>query len=97
MTIIAEELGRASFDVAMCYIASVIAALTVSRHASSEQRAELVPDLVAGPDDSQSRYPSPMPAATLRRSAPTPKTEAITSWSTARRCGAPGPGCPTLS
>ncbi len=48
MTIIAEELGRASFDVAMCYIASLIAAVTVSRHASPEQRAELVPDLVAG-------------------------------------------------
>jgi alkylation response protein AidB-like acyl-CoA dehydrogenase len=48
MTIIAEELGRASFDVAMCYIANLIAALTVSRHASPEQRAELVPDLVAG-------------------------------------------------
>lgn len=48
MTIIAEELGRASFDVAMCYIASLIAALTVYRHASPEQKAELVPDLVAG-------------------------------------------------
>ncbi len=48
MAIIAEELGRASFDVAMCYIASLIAALTVYRFASAEQRRELVPDLVAG-------------------------------------------------
>ncbi len=48
MAIIAEELGRASFDVSMCYIASLIAALTVYRFASGEQRKEMVPDLVAG-------------------------------------------------
>ena len=48
MAIIAEELGRASFDVAMCYIASLIAALTVYRHANAQQRADLVPDLVTG-------------------------------------------------
>jgi alkylation response protein AidB-like acyl-CoA dehydrogenase len=48
MTIIAEELGRASFDVAMCYIASLIAGLTVYRWASEERRAALVPDVVSG-------------------------------------------------
>ncbi len=48
MAIIAEELGRASFDVAMCYIASLIAALSVYRFATPSQRAELVPDLVSG-------------------------------------------------
>lgn len=48
MAIIAEELGRASFDVAMCYIASLIAALSVYRFATPRQRAELVPDLVSG-------------------------------------------------
>jgi alkylation response protein AidB-like acyl-CoA dehydrogenase len=38
LTIIAEELGRASFDVAMCYIGVLIPALTVARWGSDEQR-----------------------------------------------------------
>lgn len=48
MAIIAEELGRASFDVAMCYIASLIAGLTVYRWVDEAQRAAMVPDTVAG-------------------------------------------------
>ena len=48
LAIIAEELGRASFDVAMCYIASLIAALTVYRWADEEQKTELVPALSTG-------------------------------------------------
>lgn len=48
MTIIAEELGRSSFDVSMCYIASLIAGLSVYRWANDTQRDALVPDTMAG-------------------------------------------------
>lgn len=39
LAVIAEELGRASFDVAMCYIGTFIPGLTVFRFANDEQRA----------------------------------------------------------
>ena len=39
LILIAEELGRASFDVAMCYIGVLIPGLTVFRWGSEEQRA----------------------------------------------------------
>ncbi|UGQ11251.1 acyl-CoA/acyl-ACP dehydrogenase [Yinghuangia sp. ASG 101] len=39
LILIAEELGRASFDVAMCYIGVLIPGITVFRWGSEEQRA----------------------------------------------------------
>lgn len=48
LTIIAEELGRASFDVAMCYIASLIAGLSFGKYATPEQRERILPGVFAG-------------------------------------------------
>jgi alkylation response protein AidB-like acyl-CoA dehydrogenase len=39
LTIIAEQLGRSSLDVAMCYIGTLIPALTIHRWGSQQQRA----------------------------------------------------------
>jgi alkylation response protein AidB-like acyl-CoA dehydrogenase len=39
LAIIAEELGRASFDVAMCYLGVLVSALTVARWGDTEQKA----------------------------------------------------------
>lgn len=48
LAILAEALGRASFDIAMSYIGSVNAGLSLYRWASDEQRAEVFPDVLAG-------------------------------------------------
>lgn len=48
LTILAEELGRASFDIAMCYIVNLIAGLSVYRNGSEEQRCRLTPEVIAG-------------------------------------------------
>jgi alkylation response protein AidB-like acyl-CoA dehydrogenase len=48
LVVIAEELGRASLDVAMCYIGSLIPALTVHRWASPAQRAAFLGPAIAG-------------------------------------------------
>lgn len=48
VALIAEELGRASFDVAMCYIANLVAGLAVHRAADERQRAEIFPDILSG-------------------------------------------------
>lgn len=48
LAILAEELGRASFDIAMAYIASLVAGLGAYRWADDEQRARIFPDVVAG-------------------------------------------------
>ena len=48
LVIIAEELGRASLDVAMCYIGSLISALTVHRWADPGQRARFLASSLAG-------------------------------------------------
>jgi alkylation response protein AidB-like acyl-CoA dehydrogenase len=39
LAIIAEQLGRSSLDVAMCFIGTLIPALTIHRHGSAAQRA----------------------------------------------------------
>jgi alkylation response protein AidB-like acyl-CoA dehydrogenase len=46
--LLAEELGRASLDIAQCYIVTLIAGLCIDKWGSPEMRAELFPDLVAG-------------------------------------------------
>lgn len=48
LALIAEELGRSSLDVAMCYVGSLIAALTVHRWANSEQRARFLTSSMDG-------------------------------------------------
>lgn len=48
LTILAEELGRASFDVAMCFIVNLIATATLAKFATDEQRATLLPDFTSG-------------------------------------------------
>jgi len=48
MAIVAEELGRASFDVSMCYIASLIAGMTVFRWANEAQRQRFIPGVISG-------------------------------------------------
>jgi alkylation response protein AidB-like acyl-CoA dehydrogenase len=46
--IIVEELGRASFDVAMCFVTTLIPGLTVLKWAEEPLRTELVQDVIAG-------------------------------------------------
>lgn len=48
LALIAEELGRSSLDVAMCYVGSLIPALTVHRWANSEQRARFLTSSMDG-------------------------------------------------
>ncbi|WP_406276721.1 acyl-CoA/acyl-ACP dehydrogenase [Nocardia sp. NBC_00881] len=48
LTIIAEELGRASFDVTMSFIGVLIPALTVFRWASSEQKQWIRDEIMTG-------------------------------------------------
>jgi alkylation response protein AidB-like acyl-CoA dehydrogenase len=48
MAIITEELGKASFDVAMCYVANLQMAMVISQWAADEQKAELLPAIIAG-------------------------------------------------
>jgi alkylation response protein AidB-like acyl-CoA dehydrogenase len=48
LAIIAEELGRASFDVAMCYLGVLIPALTVARWGNAEQKAWLRDRVMTG-------------------------------------------------
>ncbi len=47
-TIVAEELGRASFDVAMCYVTTLIVGLTVFKWAEEPRRREIIADLISG-------------------------------------------------
>ncbi|HEX2562443.1 MAG TPA: acyl-CoA dehydrogenase family protein [Acidimicrobiales bacterium] len=46
LALLAEELGRASLDVAQCFILTLMAALTVHRWGSEEMRAELFPQIM---------------------------------------------------
>ncbi|HSS11465.1 MAG TPA: acyl-CoA dehydrogenase family protein [Acidimicrobiales bacterium] len=48
LVLIAEELGRASLDIAMCYIGTLIAGLTVSKWGTEDHRATLLPALISG-------------------------------------------------
>ena len=48
LALIAEELGRASFDVAMCFIGVLIPGLTVFRWASPEQKRWIRDEVMAG-------------------------------------------------
>jgi alkylation response protein AidB-like acyl-CoA dehydrogenase len=48
LAIVTEMLGRASFDVAMLFVASVMSAMIVDKFGTVEQRAALLPDLIAG-------------------------------------------------
>lgn len=48
LALIAEELGRSSLDVAMCYVGSLIPALTVHRWANSQQRARFLTSSMEG-------------------------------------------------
>jgi alkylation response protein AidB-like acyl-CoA dehydrogenase len=47
LVVLAEELGRASLDVAMCFIGSIIAGLTILKFGSDETRTLLVPRLIS--------------------------------------------------
>jgi alkylation response protein AidB-like acyl-CoA dehydrogenase len=46
LVILAEELGRASLDIAMCFIGSIIAGLTIVKFATNDMRTLLVPRLI---------------------------------------------------
>lgn len=46
--IVTEELGRASFDVAMCFVTSLIVGMTVFRWAGEDTRRRVIEDLLAG-------------------------------------------------
>lgn len=48
LALIAEELGRSSLDVAMCYVGSLIPALTVHRWANSQQRVRFLTSSMEG-------------------------------------------------
>jgi alkylation response protein AidB-like acyl-CoA dehydrogenase len=48
LALIAEELGRASFDIAMCFIGVLIPGLTVFRWASPEQKRWIREDVMSG-------------------------------------------------
>jgi alkylation response protein AidB-like acyl-CoA dehydrogenase len=48
LTLIAEQLGRASLDIAMCYIGTLIPGLTVYRWGSDEQRRSIEDTMFTG-------------------------------------------------
>jgi alkylation response protein AidB-like acyl-CoA dehydrogenase len=48
LAIIAEQLGRASLDVAMCFIGTLIPGLTVYRWGNDEQRRDITDKMVTG-------------------------------------------------
>ena len=48
LVIVAEELGHAVLDVAMCYSGRLIPTLGIHEWGSDEQRARLAPDIVSG-------------------------------------------------
>jgi alkylation response protein AidB-like acyl-CoA dehydrogenase len=48
LAVVAEELGRASLDVAMCLSGRLIPALTLFEFGDEHQRRDLVPEVVAG-------------------------------------------------
>lgn len=52
LAVIAEQLGRASLDVAMCFIGTLIPALTIFRWGSDAQRAAIASGMLTG----QARY-----------------------------------------
>jgi alkylation response protein AidB-like acyl-CoA dehydrogenase len=47
LVVLAEELGRSSLDIAMCFIGSIIAGLTILKFGSDETRTLLVPRLIS--------------------------------------------------
>jgi alkylation response protein AidB-like acyl-CoA dehydrogenase len=48
LAILGEELGRASLDVAQCFILTLMAALVIERFGTREMREQLLPAIVAG-------------------------------------------------
>jgi alkylation response protein AidB-like acyl-CoA dehydrogenase len=48
LVLLAEELGRASLDVAMCFIGTLISGLTVHKWGNADQRNELIPAVIDG-------------------------------------------------
>jgi alkylation response protein AidB-like acyl-CoA dehydrogenase len=48
LVILAEELGRASLDIAMCFVGTLISGLTIEKWGSDEMRATLLPDIISG-------------------------------------------------
>ena len=48
LVLIAEQLGRASLDIAMCYIGTLIPGLTVSKWGTDEQRREITETMFTG-------------------------------------------------
>src|SRR5919197_4068616 len=48
LTVVAEELGRASLDIAMCFVGTLISGLTVHKWGTDEQRATLLPAVISG-------------------------------------------------
>jgi len=52
LTIIAEQLGRASLDIAMCYIGTLIPALTIYKWGTDAQREAIATKMIPG----ESRY-----------------------------------------
>jgi alkylation response protein AidB-like acyl-CoA dehydrogenase len=46
LVVLAEELGRASLDIAMCFIGTLISGLTVRKWGNEEQRATLLPAII---------------------------------------------------
>ena len=48
LVLIAEQLGRASLDIAMCYIGTLIPGLTVSKWGTDEQRAAIQDQMFTG-------------------------------------------------
>ena len=91
----AEQLGHASLDVAMCYSGRLIPTLGIYEWGTDEQRARLAPEIVSGHRNYAVAISEPdagSDAAALRTTA---EDVGATSSSTGRRCGAPAPGSPT--
>ena len=96
LILIAEELGRASFDVAMCYIGVLIPGLTVFRWGSEAQRAFVREQVMTGRAPAGRRPERARQRVGRGRAAHHGRaTRATTSWSTGRRRGAPAAACPT--
>ena len=95
LVIVAEQLGHASLDVAMCYSGRLIPTLGIYEWGTDEQRARLAPEIVSGHRNYAVAISEPdagSDAAALRTTA---EERGATSSSTGRRCGAPAPGSPT--
>ena len=93
LVLMAEELGRASLDIAMCYAGTFIPGVTLQRWGSAQQRERYLPGMIDGSRRFAIAMSEPTPVLS-RRLAYRGRAGEADFIVNGRRCGAPGPGFP---